>query len=241
MAPKKKKAKVDFSPEAIQNEIRKSRDLIDKVKLFRSGLSLQNISECVRLFGNELGFDIMSLVNLLYGADVIAYTKRALQHVPKAFDCYKNMRKQCVFLIVKRLCPATSLTLEATEDLVDFFEECCKDGLPIIGDSIAWEESLLQLTKEEKWNFSMFIAPPVLECLECQSTLSASNPPSICTVYTLEGPKPSTKITLKCQTCNTYYGCCMFSSSSLSSYYPPHIDSGMFQFILFLLFLYLRL
>ena len=222
MAPKKKKKTLDFLAESILGEISESKKFVEQVNLFRSGLNLKRIVECARLYSSsdEVYFDSNSLLTQLFGSDVVTWTKFAMQHVPPAYNTYKNMRNQCVASIVKQM-SSKDLAVETVEDIADYLEEFVNEEIPI-GQCKEWEEALLKLTKEEKWNFLKFIAPPVTECLSCESSLSAANPPSLCTVYTLDGPKPSTKITLKCQGYKIFYGCCMYTSNGVSSYYPAH-------------------
>jgi hypothetical protein len=226
MASRKKKVKVDFSPEQIQMEIHEGRDFLQRVKQFKSGLRLNEIAKYVRMFSDSAtneSFDVLSLVAFVHGFDVLTWTMAAMLHVPKVFGRFKNMRIECLFLIVNRMCPSKNLKLEEVQELVEFVEEFASDFRVRVGALCRHEEfeqALDKLTREEKWNFYRFIAPPVTECLSCNSSLSVANPPSLCTVHTLDGPKPSTKITLKCRDCSIFYGCCMSNSNGVSSYYP---------------------
>ena len=50
-----------------------------------------------------------------------------------------------------------------------------------------------------------FLSPPLDSCLLCNGTLTTHNQPTVCICYTLDGPIPAAKITLRCQHCSINY------------------------------------
>lgn len=51
------------------------------------------------------------------------------------------------------------------------------------GESIKCKKVLLHLTKEGKWDFLKFIAPPATVFILCGSLMSDANPPSVMLFY----------------------------------------------------------
>ena len=89
-----------------------------------------------------------------------------------------------------------------------------------------FEDALTNLNGKNGIHYNGFIAPPVEDCTLCGTALTAPNPLSSCTLYTVNGPKPCTKLTLRCQGCKVSYGRSMTESSSgNASYYPKEIIS----------------
>ena len=194
-----KKRKVDFSADAILSEISQAREFTQNVQHFRKTLSLAKITEMLRTV-HTVDFDVAGLLALLLGFDIVMWTMRAINHVPKAFDCYKKSRSGIIHQIVDFLCPQRGLTPEIMEEVVTFLEEFGSNWSLFVNDS-EFERALLRLNGSGKVNFSRFIAPPVTDCLHCGSLLITPNPPSSGIVYTLRGPQPLTKLNLRCQDC----------------------------------------
>ena len=56
---------------------------------------------------------------------------------------------------------------------------------------------LWKATVENDFPHTVFLAPPVVTCLHCAETLPTHHAPSVITCYTLDGPLPGAKITLR--------------------------------------------
>ena len=97
-----KKRKVDFSADAILSEISQAREFTQNVQHFRKTLSLAKITEMLRTV-HTVDFDVAGLLALLLGFDIVMWTMRAINHVPKAFDCYKKSRSGIIHQIVNFL------------------------------------------------------------------------------------------------------------------------------------------
>lgn len=52
---------------------------------------------------------------------------------------------------------------------------------------------------------NMFLGPPSSFCLQCHSALQLHHQPSTVLCYTLEGPIPALKVTLRCESCRLNY------------------------------------
>lgn len=209
MASKRKKTKFCFSPEAIQKEL----EFESRVTDFKRSLSLTAIA--------NLEHDTkLALSSLMFGFDTVTCAIFAIKHIPEAFRKYKNMRMDCIISIVKAMCPENKVSHDDLQNLVVFLEELAPAANVSLANSDKYiNETLLKLSGQEKWNFCSFICLPVAECLTCDGFLVAANPPSLCLEYTPTGPKPATKITLKCKDCAVFYGCNMYSSDGVSHYY----------------------
>ena len=138
---------------------------------------------------------------------------------------YRKNKSAIILEIVDLLCPDKKFTAPLLNKIVSFIEEfvphCSTLLVPELTHSRKFEEALRQLTKEGGLQYGAFISPPVTECSSCGSLLCAPNPPSSCTLYTCCGPKPATKLTLRCQACKISYGMSMTTQKSrVSSYYP---------------------
>lgn len=133
---------------------------------------------------------------------------------PSVARC-KNNRSTIIFEIVNSLSTAPLI-----EEIVTFVEEFVPKFPVLRNRYTQFEEALQRLTKKGKLNYSGFIVLPVNDCQTCGALLPAPNPPSSCMLYTLSGPKASTKLTLRCQECKVSYGRSMtIHENGISSYY----------------------
>ena len=217
-----KRPKVDFSPEAISREIREEKELSISINSVKSKLSVKRISELVRRKENDL--DAASLLALMFGFDTVSWVMAAMQHVPRVFSRRKNSRAKIIFDIVNSLCQEKQLTLPVVDEMVKCIEEFVPELNVLKTQRVRFEEALAGLTGKDEINYGGFIAPPVEDCTLCGTALTAPNPLSSCTLYTVDGPKPCTKLSLRCQGCKLSYGRSMtHCSSGNASYYPEEI------------------
>ena len=99
-------------------------------------------------------------------------------------------------------------------------------------------------TEDESFNFVKMMAPPVHHCLNCKQPLSLNNKPTKVTLFTLQGPIPSTKLRLRCSECAVQYGVCSFSDKSAEHLYPKsmrpplveasnvcYLEKGLYEWI----------
>ncbi|CAB4001986.1 Hypothetical predicted protein, partial [Paramuricea clavata] len=214
-----KTAKVDFSAEAILRKIQERKELLNHINTLKGQLVLEQVTDSLRSLKKHVNFDVVGLLAFMFGFDAIMWIMLAIRHVPKTFARYKNSRCNIIFTIIDHLCPCRfSVTL--VDDIVCFLEEFAPES-PFLGNySAVFEEALCTLSKREKLNFGGFIVPPVEDCLRCGSILSAPNPRSSCTLYTITGPKQCAKLVLRCKDCKVSYGRSMIAEGKgNASYY----------------------
>lgn len=230
----RKRQKVDFTPEAVLSEIHREEGFLESVKEFKTKLTYISLSGVAEALGQN---DSISLACLMFGFDAVLWTSFAISHVPHVYSKFKKMRIECIFKIVKALGTSLDISMDQLQQLVDFLS---KVDHPIFTHKFfevhetMIEDTLLQLSnsKDDDWNYTRFLSPPVDECIECECPLVAANKPNVCTLYTLKGPRPSTKLTLKCNQCKLYYGLTMYSLDGCHHYYDPSlINPGKYNYI----------
>ena len=82
-----------------------------------------------------------------------------------------------------------------------------------------FENELLQLTNETGKGFTCFLGPPVTYCTnpECQHIqLTAANTVRKVTVFDIHGPRPASKLSLRCRKYGCIYNYSMFGRKVLS-------------------------
>ncbi|CAG2206275.1 unnamed protein product [Mytilus edulis] len=83
-----------------------------------------------------------------------------------------------------------------------------------LSDTILWN-----CQYKYKEPFHKFLIPPVSDCLQCHGTLYTFNVTNV-TVFTLEGPLPARKLTLRCKKgCGATYSIDTYNSSSTTKFY----------------------
>lgn len=83
-----------------------------------------------------------------------------------------------------------------------------------LSDNILWN-----CQYKYKEPFHKFLVPPVSDCLQCHGTLYTFNVTNV-TVFTLEGPLPARKLTLRCKKgCGATYSIDTYNSSSTTKFY----------------------
>ena len=144
-----KKAKVDFSAEAILRKIHGRKELLNQINTLKGQLVLNEITDSLRSLRKHVNFDVVGLLAFMFGFDAIMWIMLAIRHVPKTFARYiENTRCNIIFTIIDHLCPCRfSVTL--VDDIVCFLEEFAPES-PFLGNySAVFEEALctLALTK----------------------------------------------------------------------------------------------
>lgn len=74
------------------------------------------------------------------------------------------------------------------------------DLLGVPSHSLLWMSSL-----QEGHPHTLFLSPPINNCLTCGSLLLTHNAPSTVICYTQSGPLLAAKITLRCESCDINY------------------------------------
>ena len=148
----------------------------------------------------------------------------AIQHVPRVFSRRKNSRAKIIFEITNSLWQEKHLSLSVVNEIVKCVEEFVPELNVLETQRTRFEDALASLNGKDGINYGGFIAPPVEDCTLCGTALTAANAISSCTLFTMDGPKPCTKLSLRCQGCKVSYGRSMtHHSSGNASYYPKEI------------------
>ena len=217
-----KRARVDFSPEAILRDMEERKCFLKSIDEFRNKLNFGKIWEYLKSGQKDVSFGVLGLLAIMFGFDTITWIIAALQHVPQAYARRKKLRSTIITEIVNSLCPTRTLLAHQVDEIIRFIEESVPDIR--LNGSHVFEKALQCLSENRELNYGAFIAPTVKECLTCSSLLSVPNPPSKCMLFTVAGPKAGSKITLRCQNCKVSYGRGMLSHSNTTySYYPEDI------------------
>jgi hypothetical protein len=219
-----KRPKVDFSPEVILREICDGKELFNSINSLKSNLSVKRVSELLRLRRKENDIDAASLLALMFVFDTVSWVMAAIQHVPRVFSRRKNSRAKIIFEITNSLCQEKHLSLSVVNEIVKCVEEFVPELNVLETQRTRFEDALASLNGKDGINYGGFIAPPVEDCTLCGTALTAPNALSSCTLFTMDGPKPCTKLSLRCQGCKVSYGRSMtHHSSGNASYYPKEI------------------
>ena len=122
---------------------------------------------------------------------------QAIQHVPDGFLTYRNQ------YIANILTIATRMDIQASD--VKHYIEMLHEANTSIAPGKLPVDLLWKATFEYDFPHTLFLAPPVITCLHCAGTLQIHHAPSVIICYTLEGPLPAAKITLRCRHCGINY------------------------------------
>ncbi|CAB4041062.1 Hypothetical predicted protein, partial [Paramuricea clavata] len=199
MVSKRKRARIDFTANAIEKEVMEAKQQLDTVVNFKNSVRLKQLREALAVFKGKAQFDV------------------------KVFSRYKNTRFTIISRIVKYLCPESWLTDIVVEEIVDTLEKFAPN-MPFAGTySNDFDDALKAVTKAGEFNVSGLLAPPVDDFLECGGRLCAPNPPSNGILYTTNGPKAVTKIILRCLSCKIYGYAMRSDGDGVSCYYSEDI------------------
>lgn len=115
----------------------------------------------------------------------------------------------------ERICYIKNIVTSALRDEINLADDSVVSVLVKILDvSPEYDTTtvLHTLSYESGTAYTAFLAPPTLWCVnECclrygeQDCLYQHHPPTTVSLFTIEGPKPATKVCLKCRECSTIY------------------------------------
>ena len=199
-----------FSQQAVVSRLASKSTEVNNIKIIANReaalqLEISDISKGIQGLGEEEVVFILSCKLTLKGLMTLI---KAIKHVPAPYNQvgHKDFGSLRLYVIHK-LMEKTGLALVKTdlEVYVQLVETYCGSLVAAETDR-HFNESLWSLTEEEDFYFNSFMCCPVKECLSCGLSLSLSNKPSKATVFTLDGPTPSTKLVLRCRECDMAYG-----------------------------------
>ncbi len=216
-----KRSKVDFSPEAILREIHDGKELFNSINSLKSNLCVKKVSELLRLRRKENDIDAASLLALMFSFDTVSWVMAAIQHVPRVFSRRKNSRAKIIFEITNSFCQEKHLSLSVVHEIVKCVEVFVPELNVLETQRTRFKDALASLNGKVGINYDGFIAPPVENCTLCGTALTAPNALSSCTLFTMDGPKPCTKLSPRCQGCKVSYGRSMTHHSSGNAFYYP--------------------
>lgn len=207
-------------PGTIRESISNANTLLQKIGSMLNDLKEVDLTE---ILANKLEIsedDALLLLSGKISLPTVLLIRKTLKHVPASY-CRKEkttlLRMKYINNIMKSNC--VDMSLEDLEVNIRFLECYCPSFLDRDFDE-TFDKSLWNLSKEEENWYNMFLTPPVKDCLSCGGTLGMYNPPSKAVVFGVDGPVPSTKVTLECRTCNIKYGIAKYTNSEGRHFYP---------------------
>lgn len=144
---------------------------------------------------------ILSTAVLELGVDGCLLLIQLLEHVPAEIRSFRfQYIADILSITLKRTITATRVKELVSES--NQFKgrlECVDIGKPSI--QLLWKATFT-LAKP----CTQFLAPPVSDCIMCGSSLTTHNKPVTTICYTIAGPIPAMKVSLRCDTCRVNYG-----------------------------------
>lgn len=130
--------------------------------------------------------------------------RETLQHIPAGFLSYRNQYVANILSVCMKKDVSVADVKQYLSWLHDSETYSFNDSPPI--------DLLWQVTFRFQYPHTLFLAPPVTDCLLCMAPLQTHHSPSVVTCYTLQGPLPAAKITLRCRNCGTNYRYAIFTN-----------------------------
>ena len=190
---------VNSQAEMIQQ---KCKALASSCKAVADPLVMRTFSLC-----DQDTVEIM-LVSML-GLDGLNSLRIAMQLVP---EVYFERKVPIVTNIVNKVLEQSGRDRLNEAQCSSFMSLCqlkCKQYNQRKVNPGAYDKELLSLTHKHEAGYCAFLGPPTKHCLNfaCnKQQLSTYSAPTNVTVFTQTGPRPATKIVLKCSKCNANYG-----------------------------------
>ena len=204
-APPRQKKK--FDPQRILENVREKLSIIKKLELACEELG-KVAAEVIQSSTSTSALQKLSNTNRYLvltsylGHEGLKNFEFAAQLIPNSFG---KDRITHVCNIVSRL---------SSQDQVPLSESTAVKLLPLLSDkdNTPTVNSLMSLSEESGDIHTMFLAPPVKECINpsCDqighmNSLSANHAPTDVVVFDIEGPLLASKLSLKCKSCATIY------------------------------------
>lgn len=188
-----KKAKLDFRFEAT--------DLTDRTANLRS-LDLENYS-CSSLIYGSSPADVLTTLVCKFGFKTICSLVKAIDTVPVRFPS----RNSYISNIVNCYGP-TGVNIEFLVEVLNHFHDELKYVSCTEHDQILWDT-----TAKHNEPHNAFLLPPVEHCIHngCDGALYVHYK-CFATLFSMNGPIPAQKATLRCRECNTTYNIDTFST-----------------------------
>jgi len=213
MASKRKKCRFNYDPESIECRLFEKKTKLSQISEALASLKEINTAE-------NLDLDEASALSILVSKlsfEEVLCLKVAINHVP---SCYSMVPKGSTIsyrlIFVKKILETKGIyySIENLQHYVDYLTTYCGSFINSKIGSSATE--LFDLTNT---TFNRFLSPPVSTCFMCGSTLKMHNSPTKAIVYSLEGPLPSTKVTLQCRECDIKFGISQYLDSEGFHFY----------------------
>lgn len=218
MASKRKKTRFSFTPEAIEARITKRTCMLKEVNEILN--RLKDIDTNL-IMGNKIEIsekDAMSILCAKIGFEDVMKIKIALDHVPSCYNMTPVGSNVCIRIsLISQMLESIGIRLPVSElqHYISYLEWYCPTFL-----SNKFGVLPIKVFDLSKTNHNTFLAPPVTSCLSCGKNLQMHNPPSKAIVFGINGPLPSTKVTLECRDCQVRYGISKYADAKGQHYYP---------------------
>ena len=230
-----KKARLDFGAMVAGCEgVRSNAHILQqKAKEFTTAVSaainLGVIDSLARICGMCDDETVQLVLVSRLGLEGLDSLRSAIQAVPEAF---LSKRASFVVKVVNSVLQGSNKQCITEAECEIFMSLClgkCKAYLQRKAHPLAFENELTELTAMTGTGYNGFLAPPVMYCLNvsCERRkLATYHEPTNVTLFTIDGPRPASKISLKCSKCCTNYSYSTYGNKLLSGvrYYDQEPD-----------------
>lgn len=193
-----------FDPLSLRTAFEKQRTLTSSFNeaydRFAQTITCDSISVISNLSPNSRRMDVL-LVHL-FGLKGVESLKLAVKLIPKEVPQSE------------RLCYIKNIVTSVLPDEITLTDYYVGILIKLLDGSPEYNinSTLRTLSDTTGTAYTDFLAPPTSSCLiqQCPrfgdpDSLYQHHPPTTVSVFTFEGPKPATKVCLKCRECNTIY------------------------------------
>lgn len=172
-----------------------------------------------RLVGMCTGDTAEVMLVLRLGLEGLDCLRTAIQIVPEQYlEKRFNIISDIVNKILVRSSTKQPVTVRECEMLAQMCSVKVSSYMERQGSNYATE--LWALTEESgRMGYCAFLSPPIKRCVNpsCnQQLLHSYTPPTKVTVFEVSGPRPASKIALRCSKCKTNYNYSMFGNKTLT-------------------------
>ena len=153
------------------------------------------------------------------GLDGLDALRSAMQSVPEAFLARKVSFVTDIVNIVLKDNEKQCISEAECDTLISVCSTRSKAFFQRKTHYRAFEKEQTQLTAMTGKGYNGFLAPPVICCLNVgrsgRKLVSYAEPTNV-TIFSFDGARPGSKITLKCSMCNTNYGYSMYGNKMVN-------------------------
>ena len=228
MSKTRKKPKLDFGAMVADSQTVNSQARLtqEKHKAFVAACNVSDhlLSRTFSLCDQETAE--MMIVSTL-GLEGVDLLRTAMQLVPESYVERRPLLVRDIVNTVLQQNGKVPLNETQCNAMIGLLKLKCNKFLNRKAHPNAYDEELLDLTNRQHTGYNAFLGPPTTKCfnVKCHGkSLSLYNTPTNVTIFTLNGPRPGSKVILKCSHCNTNYGYSKYGNKLTSGerFYENH-------------------